>query len=300
MWNLFRRKTPTSQLIQASTLTGGRPDSFIGIERVDGKYHKGWDRFLTFKGSRAYHVGNICNTCAFFFRRVEGANSSLPLEELVAALDTGIPNLSGPVPALILTQLPPATYEVLLLRIRPHLVSPGSTDDYFSKERRALWRDHRPHDPQTEYYRLGSRPLGAGTQLFEFLVPMYPHVKLGESVQRHRRELRSGATPTAIAMAFLDVKHPGTWTGDPEITKHSCLAHYLLDGHHKTYAAALSGRPITLLAFLHTAEGMATADDRARVIAALNEGLPSESNDLFARLPYRARRADRLCAELAS
>jgi len=271
MWNLVRRKTPASQLIQASTMTGGRPDSLIGIERVDGTYSKGWDRFLTFKGSRAYHVGNICNTCAFFFRRLEGANSSLPLDELVSALDAGISNLLSPVPTLILTRLPPATYEVLLLRIRPHLVSPGSTDDYFLKEQRALWRYPRPHDPQTEYYRLGSRPLGGGTQLFEFLVPMYPHVKLGESVERHRRELETGATPTAIAMAFLDVKHPANWYGDPAITKHSCLAHYLLDGHHKTYAAALSGRPITLLAFLHTAEGFASADDRARVIAALNE-----------------------------
>lgn len=271
MWNPFRRKTPISHLIQAATMTGGRPESLIGIERVDGKYHKGWDRFLTFKGSRAYHVGNICNTCAFFFRRLEGANSSLPLDELVAALDAGISNLSSPVPALILTRLPPATYEVLLLRIRPRLVSPGSPDDFFCKEQRALWAYHRPLDPQTEYYRLGSRPLGGGTQLFEFLVPLYPHVKLGESVERHRRELKAGAAPTAIAIAFLDVKHPANWHGDPDITKHSCLAHYLLDGHHKTYAAALSGRPITLLAFLHTAEGVASADDRARAIAALTE-----------------------------
>jgi hypothetical protein len=270
MWNPFRRKTPNSQLIEASTMTGGRPDSLIGIERVDGTYSRGWDRFLTFKATRAYHVGNICNTCAFFFRRLEGANSSLPLDELVAALDAGICNLSNPVPKLILAQLPPATYEVLLIRIRPHLVSPGDPDDYFLNEQRALWRHPRPIDPQTEYYRLGSRPLGGGTQLFEFLVPMYPHVKLGESVGRHRQEMETGAAPTAIAMAFLDVKHPADWHGDPDITKHSCLAHYLLDGHHKTYAAARSGRPITLLAFLHTAEGVASADDRARVIAALN------------------------------
>jgi hypothetical protein len=274
MWNLFRRKAPSSQLIQASTMTGGRADSLVGFER-DGTYNKGWDRFLTFKGSRAYQLGNICNTCAFFFRRVEGANSSLPLDELVSALDAGIPNLSSPVPTLILTRLPPATYEALLLRIRPHLVSPGSPDDYFWKEQRALWKYHRPHDPQTEYYRLGSRPLGGGTQLFEFLVPMYPHEKLGESVERHRQKLKTGATPTALAMAFLDVKHPANWYGDPDITKHSCLAYYLLDGHHKTYAAALSGRPITLLAFLHTAEGFARAEDRARVIAALKEAAAS-------------------------
>jgi len=45
------------------------------------------------------------------------------------------------------------------------------------------------------------------------------------------------------------------------VPEHWCLAHYLLDGHHKTRAASLVVKPITLLSFLATAESVATEEN---------------------------------------
>ena len=50
------------------------------------------------------------------------------------------------------------------------------------------------------------------------------------------------------------------------------LAHYLLDGHHKTYSAYLAEKPITLLSFLTTVESVATEENVARVLEVLASG----------------------------
>ena len=56
------------------------------------------------------------------------------------------------------------------------------------------------------------------------------------------------------------------------MNEHWCLAHYLLDGHHKTYAAYLAEKPITLLTFLTTVESVATEENVARVLEVLASG----------------------------
>jgi hypothetical protein len=64
----------------------------------------------------------------------------------------------------------------------------------------------------------------------------------------------------------LDVKQPAVWSGEPTITSHSCLAHYLLDGHHKVFAASKAGLPLTLLAFLAIENGISSGEQIEQVL----------------------------------
>ncbi len=47
------------------------------------------------------------------------------------------------------------------------------------------------------------------------------------------------------------------------------MVHYLLDGHHKTYAAFLAVKSITVLSFLTTAQSVATEENVDRVLEVL-------------------------------
>ena len=66
--------------------------------------------------------------------------------------------------------------------------------------------------------------------------------------------LSEGSEPTAVSITTINVTAPATdyegADGNTGIYEHWNLAHYLIDGHHKTYAAAVSGKPITLISFL--------------------------------------------------
>ena len=51
--------------------------SIIGFDTIGGGNWSEWDRYLTIAGKHAYHMGNICGTCQFFFERLNGANKSI-------------------------------------------------------------------------------------------------------------------------------------------------------------------------------------------------------------------------------
>jgi hypothetical protein len=48
----------------------------------------------------------------------------------------------------------------------------------------------------------------------------------------------------------LDVRQPANWSGEPEVTEHWCLAHFILDGNHRVYAATAANTPARLLCFI--------------------------------------------------
>jgi hypothetical protein len=162
----------------------------------------------------------------------------------------------------------------MLLDVTPVLVRPGEPSDYFAGEQVELWGidafTNLPHNPRTEYYRGDSPALGDGRRLFEFVVPMMPSNWLGaETVARYEERLAAGDHPTALALSLLDVKQPADWEGDPAVTEHWCLAHYLLDGHHKTLAASRARRPLRLLSLLAASEGVSSDEDVERMREAL-------------------------------
>jgi hypothetical protein len=269
-----------SVVLDRSEIEAKNAHSIISFETKGGGQWKIWDRYLFLEGRPAYHIGNICDTCAFFFEREEGANQKVSPGKVSNALRKGVRSLERELLEDVASILPNARYEVALLEFVPELITPGAPEDYFRREQIELWGIDAfwglPHNPQTEYYRIGSQFLGEDiplgkkllppnvrrSHLFEFCVPIYPGSWLNkDTVESYRNKLLGGEGSTAIALSVLDVKQPANWYDDSKINEHWCLAHYLLDGHHKTYAAASVHKSITLLSFMDVSKGISRKED---------------------------------------
>jgi hypothetical protein len=243
----------------------GSRESPIGFE-PDGSDASAWERFLTVNGVRAYYLGNFCNTCSFMFERLPDARRLDDEPVAVEALGAGLVDLADPAVQILSGLLPVGGYAVCMLETLPRLVAPGSAGDYFTHEQVALWGVDGswglPHYPRVEYYRAGDVDVDIGIdgRLFEFVIPMFPRGQLDPGrVGVHCDELRRGRLPTAVAISVLDVKFAADAPGDATIDEHWCLAHYLLDGHHKVFASAQTELPITLLSFLALGRGASTS-----------------------------------------
>jgi hypothetical protein len=233
----------------------------ISFETEGGGSWKVWDRFIAVHGVRVHHIGNVCGTCAFLFARLSGESPRVDAAAVASELRAGITGLRSRAVEALERLLPDGRYRATLRRVRPRLVDPGSPEDYFAVEQVASWGVDPsagvPHDPRTGYYRIGSRDLGRERSLFEFLVPTFTTGSLAPTqLEAYSSALRSGALPTAVAIAVLDVKEPARRDGEAP-SGHWCLAHYLVDGHHKVFAASQAGLPLTLLSFVAVDHGVA-------------------------------------------
>jgi hypothetical protein len=270
-----------SVLLNTCKISVENPLSRISFETKGGGSWKVWDRFLFVDGRPAYHLGNICDTCEFFFEKQEGATGKVSLSRVSDVLRAGLKNLEVDfVQSVGSAVLPTGRYRVSLLQFAPEFVRPGEMSDYFAHEQLELWEADQvlgvPHNPKSEYYRGDSRFLGKNlsasyrpfndcdqsSQLFEFIIPITNHRLLDhETVNFYRDRFVGGAESTALSISVLDIKGPATWEGTPAVNEHWCLAHYLLDGHHKIHAASLARKRITLLSFLDVSKGIASEKD---------------------------------------
>ncbi len=263
-----------SLLLDAMHIKVKSSEPVLGFEQPAYEDCVGWSRYLTLGGEQAYFIGGTCDTCAFLFERMGGANRNVSPVETAGALRAGLRGIDDELVVDIGNVLPGGNYLVSLLDVTPTLVTPGTEGDYFANEQVELWDTDAfwdlPHHPKTEYYRTPPVPLREGKQLFEFVVPMFPKRWLSKkTLTAYADRLAAGERPTALAVSVLDVRGPATREEGPTVTEHWCLAHYLLDGHHKTYAASLARKPITLLSFLATAESVATEENVDRVVEVL-------------------------------
>lgn len=263
-----------SCLVATSAVTSSSTESRIGFATEGGANWPVWDRYITLDGKKAYHIGNICGTCSFFFERLGGARDKVSPSELSQRFRSGISELDENLLSTVAAALPAGDYNALLLNCVPRRVLPLEPGDYFREEQIALWGVEPfydlPHHTKTEYYRTAPIEMGGGRGLFEFIVPMFPKRWLyTDAVNAYRTTLSEGSTPTALALSILDIKQPADWEGDPEINEHWCLSHYLLDGHHKTLAASELGLPISILSFLAIEKGISTREEVAEVIQVL-------------------------------
>jgi hypothetical protein len=96
----------------------------------------------------------------------------------------------------------------------------------------------------------------------------------GDVVDDYRKRAEHGDHATALAVSVLDVRQPANWQGDPEITKHWCLAHFVLDGNHRLYAAAQTNTPARVLSFLSLDWSIATEDEVERALLVLGDPGP--------------------------
>ncbi len=263
-----------SNLVAATEATSTATESRIGFDTEGGGQWAVWDRFITLDGKKAYHIGNICGTCAFVFERLPGANDKLSPTGLSARLKGGLTEIDEYVSRTTTAILPKGRYSVLLLHCVPRQVVPSREGDYFFEEQVALWGIDGfwglPHYTKTEYYRTDLVKMSNRRALFEFVVPMFPRNYLhANAINAYRNTLSQAIVPTALAVSILNVKQPANWNGDPDFTEHSCLAHYLLDGHHKVYAAYELGKPVSILSFLAFEKGVSTREQVAEAIQAL-------------------------------
>ena len=248
--------------------------SVLSFETEGGGNWEVWDRYIAIEGKKAFYLGNICGTCAFLFERLNGANQSINPSQVAEKLNQGVKRLDTKLVSNLEKIIPDGQYIVLLSEISPSLAYPGSSEDYFSQEQVELLGINGfwglPHYPKTEYYRLTTKEFAASLGLFEFLIPTFPHSWLDtERVERYKQQFSTGAKPTAVSLSVLDINQPADWEGDKAITEHWCLAHYLIDGHHKAFAAATAYQPLTLISFLATERGISRPEDIERLINAL-------------------------------
>ena len=252
-------------------LTITNSTSIIGFENVgDGAWPR-WNRYLTIEGKHAYDMGNICGTCSFFFERLGGANRGIAADDLINAFRDGFQELDESLMNTASQILPTGAYWPGLLDMSPYKVKLGTQNDYFVNEQVKLWGVdgfwNLPHYPKVEYYRGRTTDMGNKKQLIEFVIPMVPDSWLrNEDVQMYAKKIIDSKQPTAFAISVLDVKEPAEWDEEQSITTHYCLAHYLLDGHHKTFAASQVQKPITLLSFLAVDECIASDEQIQEVL----------------------------------
>jgi hypothetical protein len=174
--------------------------------------------------------------------------------------------------------LPESGYLPLLLQVRPRLVYPAGSGDYFAGEQVATWGVDDfwglPHYPRTPYYRLDidGIDLPDAARLFEFVVPVVPPSWNDvHRVAEHAAQLRHGPVPVCLALSTLDICQPAVTrpgTTEPNTT-HWGLTHFLLDGHHRMHAAAQAQRPLRLFSMLCVDHSLATTDQIKAVPGAL-------------------------------
>src|SRR5215467_13442388 len=123
-----------SKLLAASGATSTASEPRIGFETQGGGQWPVWDRYITLDGKRAFHIGNVCGTCAFVFERLEGANDKVSPKELSERLRLGLTQIEDEVLRTAASVLPAGRYYALLLSCVPRLVIPSKEGDYFVEE----------------------------------------------------------------------------------------------------------------------------------------------------------------------
>lgn len=237
-----------TKLLSRSNATLGSEKPVVELITTGTAHWPAWDRFLAVNGVSAMHIGNICGTCSFFFERLDGAVRP-PIDMMRAELAAGVADIDPEMVEGFGALLQKGEYFLVLVECTPVHIEEGTGDDYFVADKQDAYDD--PMEPNTHYYRLKDRSsVDLGTdqygdpQLgFEFIVPLAQPLDTDTLSSYHER-LAAGERPTAVALSVLDIKQPHDGHA------HWCMAHYLLDGHHKVEAAAQAERPITILAFV--------------------------------------------------
>lgn len=248
--------------------------SIISFDYKGNGSAKVWDRFLMIENKPAYHIGNVCGTCGFFFERLEGANKSFSIDEIRNELQKGLSDFDSETIEKFKLILPKGDYFCAILEINPYKVSLGEKSDYFANEQVETWGIdgfwNLPHYPKIEYYRSLTKNISETERLFEFIVPMFPENQLEKkTTDFYKEQIADNQKPTAVSISVLDVKEPAYIDEGEEFYAHWCLSHYLIDGHHKVFASSLLNEPITLLSFLAVNESVADREQIERLFSNL-------------------------------
>jgi len=263
------------ELLQVKRIEIKTSNSIISFQTTGGGAWKEWDRFITIEGKKAYHIGNICGTCNFFFERLEGANQKVSQKAVINEVSNKTIEFDSDTYFEIEKLIPVGKYYVFKITIHPRFIVIGSNSDYFTKEDietfglNSFWG--LPHYPKINYYRENDIEINDRSKLFNFFIPIVPESWLDNNViNEYKDKMDKGIVPTAIAISHIDAKEPADWEDGKKHTKHICFANYIMDGHHKLFAAAAINKPITLLSFLSIDNSICSEEEWVQVKNVLN------------------------------
>ena len=220
-----------------------RSSSPVSLDLVPTSWYP--DVLIAVGGAPIYLLDVNCDCspdcCAWVFERQAGSGSVTTKSALSELLRAGVTGLDDESVAAVAEIVPDGAYQVVLLDLKVRSVSPGDPEDYFVTER--IWEvsglsgsgsEFVPFDPGTGYYRT----LSNGHSPLHLMLPLNSEDALDPAtVDDYARCLREGTRPTVVSATML------TACEDP-------VAHVVLDGHHKLQAAAVTGVPIRVIAFV--------------------------------------------------
>jgi len=247
-----------SKILARSTLTVENSMPVIKFVRPAARNYPndGWDRYLFIHDKPAFYLGTVCETCNFMFRKVPGDFSIEKAERISQKLNQGLSAIDDEVLCGVSQFLQSGDYETFLIELLPMLVQPETDDDFFNHKIYVDFGDDDYKSVYSEYYRTEASVVDDDKPVFQFVVPMFDHKTLNhEQVNAYRKSISGGQKPTALAVSILDTKWVCDFDDYDDLVEYPiCMPHFLLDGHHKIYAAALEKCSITVLSFVSKAE----------------------------------------------
>ncbi|MGF9904916.1 hypothetical protein [Brevibacillus porteri] len=188
-------------------------------------------RYLAIEGKEIANTGIDCETCLFY---AEASGMDMKNATKISnKLNQGIHTLDQDFMSDLSCLIPNGHYIATLLKVYPRV------------KREAYG---------TEYYKAGLRNISSMKKMEEYIVPIQSSESLNPiALNDYIERVNVEETPTALSISFLDIKYP--LNHFDEIWVYS---HFLLDGHHKMFAADKAQKPITLLSFLSIDESFAS------------------------------------------
>lgn len=201
-----------------------------------------WYQYLRVNGKRVYELGNECGTCAFVYEHLQSAQPLISPEKLSQLLQDGIQEVFPELIATVALLLPTSEYLIGLFEITPQMVIPKPWD---------YWKYLGYGSVKFPYYLGRKYQLDANGYVSEAIVPLFHANTLEPGVWRaYQEQILAGTQPTALAYSIIEGRH--TQAGEAyKAPDEWSVMHFLVDGHHKMFAAMQAQAPITLLSFLH-------------------------------------------------
>ncbi|EJL28694.1 hypothetical protein [Brevibacillus sp. BC25] len=199
-------------------------------------------RFLTIEGKEIANTGIDCETCLFY-----ADSSGMDMKNATRIsnkLNQGINTLDQDFMSDLSCLIPNGHYIATLLKVYPRM------------KREAYG---------TEYYKAGLRNISSLKKIEEYIVPIQPSESLNPiAINDYKDRVNVKETPTALSISFLDIKYPLNHYDEVWV-----YSHFLLDGHHKMFAADKAQKAVTLLSFLSIEESFANKEHLEKLFQVL-------------------------------
>ncbi|ATF12904.1 hypothetical protein A616_13170 [Brevibacillus brevis X23] len=188
-------------------------------------------RYLTIEGKEIANTGIDCETC-LFYADVSGMDMKNSTK-ISNQLNQGINKLDQAFLSDLSCLIPNGHYIATLLKVYPRM----KREEY-----------------GTEYYKAGLRNISSMRKMEEYIVPIQSSESLNPiTINDYMERVDVKETPTALSISFLDIKYPLNHFDEVWV-----YSHFLLDDHHKMFAANKAKKAMTLLSFLSMDESFAS------------------------------------------